>query len=107
MTERANRSTPHEPASREASRDRRVVPGADETYEAMRLAFELGCAVRTLREKRGWSQTHLAQAAGMTQSAVARFESGGSVPTLPVLERLARALDADLLVRFMPRSSVV
>ena len=39
-----------------------------------------------------WSQTRLAQAAGMTQSAVARFEAGGTVPTLPVLERLANAL---------------
>jgi transcriptional regulator with XRE-family HTH domain len=81
-------------------------PGAMEAYEAARLAFELGCAVRTLRENRGWSQTHLAQAAGMTQSAVARFEAGGSVPTLPVLERLAHALDVDLSVRFTPRTSM-
>lgn len=93
--------------SRSAPRDGRMAePGAVEAYEAMRLAFELGCAVRTLREKRGWSQTHLAQAAGMTQSAIARFEAGGSVPTLPVLERLARALDADLSVRFTPRTSM-
>jgi transcriptional regulator with XRE-family HTH domain len=81
-------------------------PGAAEAYEAVRLAFELGCAVRTLRENRGWSQTQLAQAAGMTQSAVARFEAGGSVPTLPILERLARALDTDLSVRFTPRTSM-
>jgi transcriptional regulator with XRE-family HTH domain len=87
--------------------DRRIAePGAAETHEALRLAMELGYAVRALREKRGWSQTHLAQAAGMTQSAVARFEAGGSVPTLPVLERLAHALDADLSVRFMPRTSM-
>lgn len=41
----------------------------------------------------------------MTQSAVARFEAGGTVPTLPVLERLARALDAKLAVTFLPESS--
>ncbi|MCK2214682.1 helix-turn-helix transcriptional regulator [Actinomadura sp. ATCC 31491] len=41
----------------------------------------------------------------MTQSAVARFEAGGTVPTLPVLERLARALEADLEVRLNPRAS--
>jgi len=85
---------------------RTAAPGAAEIHEATRLAFELGCAVRTMREKRGWSQTHLAQAAGMTQSAVARFEAGGSVPTLPVLERLANALDVDLSVQFMPRTSM-
>jgi transcriptional regulator with XRE-family HTH domain len=39
----------------------------------------------------------------MTQSAVARFEAGGTVPTLPVLDRLAGALDADLVVRIAPR----
>jgi ribosome-binding protein aMBF1 (putative translation factor) len=96
-----------ERASRWASRGGQIAePGAAEAHEAMRLAVELACTVRTLREQRGWSQTHLAQAAGMTQSAVARFEAGGSVPTLPVLERLARALDTDLSVRFTPRTSV-
>lgn len=63
--------------------------GAAEAYDAARLAFELGAAVRSLREERGWSQNQLAHAAGMTQSAVARFEAGGTVPTLPVLKRLA------------------
>ncbi|MEU3452844.1 helix-turn-helix transcriptional regulator [Micromonospora sp. NPDC006766] len=36
------------------------------------------------------------------QSAVARFEAGGTVPTLVVLERLARALHMRLNVRFSP-----
>lgn len=78
-------------------------PGAEEAYEATRLAFELGAGVRELRLARGWSQADLASAAGMTQSAVARFEAGGTVPTLPVLGRIARALDADLTVRVEPR----
>jgi ribosome-binding protein aMBF1 (putative translation factor) len=86
-------------------RERRMAePGADEAYAAARLAFELGRAVRELREQRGWSQTRLAEAAGMTQSAVARFEAGGTVPTLQVLERLARALDVELAVRFTPKT---
>ena len=88
-------------------RDRRMSePGADEAYEAARLAFELGAAVRELRLAHGWSQTELASAAGMTHSAVARFEAGGTVPTLPVLGRIARALDADLEVRVAPRPHV-
>lgn len=86
-------------------RQRRMAePDAAEAYDAARLAFELGAAVRRLREDRGWSQTQLAQAAGMTQSAVARFEAGGTVPTLPVLERLARALDVELAVRFTTKT---
>jgi ribosome-binding protein aMBF1 (putative translation factor) len=83
---------------------RRAEPGAAEAYEAARLAFELGAAVRELRIARSWSQAELASAAGMTQSAVARFEAGGTVPTLPVLGRIARALNADLTVRVSPRT---
>jgi ribosome-binding protein aMBF1 (putative translation factor) len=87
-------------------RDRRMAePGAAEAYDASRLAFELGRAVRELRERHGWSQAELAEAASMTQSAVARFEAGGTVPTLPVLERLARALDVQLAVGFTPKSA--
>lgn len=88
-------------------RDRRMnEPGAGQAYQAARRAYELGRAVRQLREQRGWSQTELANVAEMTQSAVARFEAGGTVPSLPVLERLAQALDADLNVQVTPRSHV-
>jgi transcriptional regulator with XRE-family HTH domain len=36
----------------------------------------------------------------MTQSALARFEAGGTVPTLALLERIAQAFQAHLVVRF-------
>ena len=75
-------------------------------YHAARLAYELGRTVRTLREQHGWSQAQLAAAAGMTQSAVARFEAGGTVPSLRVLDRLAQALDAELTVQVTPRTHV-
>ena len=88
-------------------RDRRMTePGADDAYEAVRLAFELGAEVRRLRESKDWSQAEFARASGMTQSAVARFEAGGTVPTLTTLYRLARTLDAELVVRVSPRSDV-
>ncbi len=88
-------------------RQRRMAePGAQEAYDTAKLAFELGRQVRGLREQRGWSQTKLARAAAMTQPAVARFEAGGTVPTLPVLERLARALGAELVVQLAAPSSV-
>ena len=81
-------------------------PGAAEAYEAARLAFEIGAAVREPRLARAWSQAQLTSAAGMTQSAVARFEAGGTTPTLAVLGRIARALNADLTVRVSPRTGV-
>lgn len=85
-------------------RNRRMSePGAKEAYQAARLAYELGGTVRAMREQCGLSQSQLARAAGMAQSAVARFEAGGSIPTMPVLDRLAAALGADLVVRVQPR----
>jgi ribosome-binding protein aMBF1 (putative translation factor) len=96
-----------ERADWKALRDRRMSePGAQEAYQATRLAYELGRTIRTIREQRGWSQSDLARAASMTQSAVARFEAGGTVPTLPVIERLAGALDADLRIEVTPRTEV-
>lgn len=80
-------------------------PGAAEAYDAARRAYEMGKTVREMREQRGWTQTQLAELSGMTQPAVARFEAGGTVPTIPVLERLAHALEAELVVRLAPRSS--
>jgi len=87
-------------------RDRRMAePGAAEAYDAARLAFELGRQVRELRIQQGLSVTELARRADMTQPAVARFEAGGTMPTLPVLERLARSLGAELTVRLTPSSA--
>jgi ribosome-binding protein aMBF1 (putative translation factor) len=91
MTERSN--------WQELRQQRMAEPGAQEAYETAKVAFELGRQVRELREQRGWSQSTLAKAAAMTQPAVARFEVGGTVPTLPVLERLARGLGAELVVQ--------
>lgn len=91
----------------EALKERRVgEPGFHEAYEATRLAYDLGRAVRQIRVRREWSQQQLAHAAGMTQSSIARLEAGGTIPTLPVLGRVAQALGADLTVEVTERSDV-
>ncbi|MFD4760509.1 helix-turn-helix domain-containing protein [Streptomyces sp. NPDC058439] len=58
----------------------------------------IGNAIQARRTALGLSQTELAQLARTTQAQVSRVERGAIPPTLPVLERLARALDADLEV---------
>jgi len=54
--------------------------------DATRLAYELGATVRRLPEANRWNHTELARLTDMSQSAIARFEAGG---TIPVLQRLA------------------
>ena len=77
-------------------------PAVAEAYDQARVRFELAEAVRVRREELGWSQRQLAERAGMTQPGVARFEAGGTMPTLPLLERLAAALGLRLSVSFQP-----
>lgn len=72
-------------------------------YEQARLRHELAEAVRLRREELGWSQRQLAERAGMSQPGVARFEAGGTTPTLPLLERLAEALGLTLTVSLSPQ----
>ncbi|WP_438271216.1 helix-turn-helix domain-containing protein [Streptomyces prunicolor] len=40
----------------------------------------------------------MARRAGMTQSQISTIEGGGIVPTLPLLARLAKALDASVAI---------
>jgi HTH-type transcriptional regulator / antitoxin HipB len=77
-------------------------PAAAEAYEQTRLRFELAQAVRGRREELGLSQRQLAERAGMTQPGIARFEAGGTTPTIPVLERLAAALELRLTIALGP-----
>lgn len=56
----------------------------------------LGDRLRSLRRKRGWSQTEVAQRVDSTQQHVSLLESGAHEPSLGMLLRLARVLDVSL-----------
>src|ERR1700689_5548402 len=77
-------------------------PEVAAAYEQARLRFELAKAVRARRQELGLSQRQMAERAGMTQPGIARFEAGGTTPTLPLLERLAAALELPLNVSLAP-----
>jgi HTH-type transcriptional regulator / antitoxin HipB len=86
----------------EVAADRRASAEYREGYDEARRVFEIGQAVRERRLALGLSQTELATRAGMTQPALSRLEAGGSVPRIPVLERIATALGAELVVALSP-----
>ncbi|MYX13814.1 helix-turn-helix domain-containing protein [Streptomyces sp. SID8374] len=93
------------------ARDRKVAEsiseGEDSAESAERvrrrreldLAWDLGQAVYDRRTALGLAQTELARRANMSQPQVSKLELGGSMPTVPLLARLARAMDADFSLR--------
>jgi ribosome-binding protein aMBF1 (putative translation factor) len=68
----------------------------DRAYAAAALAGELAELVHNLRDRAGLTQAELARRMGTTQSSIARIESGGSLPTVEMLARLARAMGISL-----------
>ncbi len=74
----------------------RESPEAAAERAEIRLAMAFAKAVYDRRRVLGLSQERLAEKAGLTQAKISRIEGADSVPTLPLLRRLARALDASL-----------
>lgn len=84
-----------EDMKREALRD----PKFREAYDALEPKYALIGAMLNARNKRGMTQAEIAHRAGTTQSAIARFESGRTNPTLDFASRLSRAVGAKLTIR--------
>ncbi|MFI5616784.1 helix-turn-helix domain-containing protein [Streptomyces sp. NPDC051567] len=82
-------------------------PEVGRRREEIRLAFTLGQAVHDRRTALGISQTELARRAGMTRPQVSELELGGTVPTVPLLARLARAMESELSLRLVGETSQV
>lgn len=67
-------------------------------YDDLELEFALISAIIDQRIHRGMTQKKLAEKVGTKQSAIARFESGNSNPTLLFVKKLSDALDLKLTV---------
>ena len=77
-------------------------PDYRKAYDALEEEFALAKAVIEARNRAGLTQVQLARRMGTTQPVVARLEGGRTRPSLRTLERLARATESRLLIRFEP-----
>ncbi|MEV7975961.1 helix-turn-helix domain-containing protein [Streptomyces sp. NPDC086519] len=86
------------------AREKKLATGHAESPEVtaeraeIRLAMAFAQAVYERRKELGLSQADLAERAGLTQAKISRLEGADTVPTLPLLRRLALALDASLSI---------
>lgn len=67
-------------------------------YEKLGHEFALIESIIEKRLEKGMSQTALAQKIGTKQSAVARLESGSYNPSVAFLDKVAKALDSELMI---------
>lgn len=64
-----------------------------QTYEDESMLARFRDALRTARQKKGWSQGDLAKLIGRSQAAVAGWENGPNTPPVPTTFAIERALE--------------
>ena len=74
-------------------------------YEALGEEFALASAMIEARKRAGLTQEELAKEMETSQSAIARMESGRTIPSGSTLKRFARATGTRLSITFEPAKS--
>ena len=74
-------------------------PGVRKAYAEMQPEFQIIRKLALARSKKGFSQRKLAKKIGITQSALARFETGNINPTLSFLQKITSGLGLKLLIK--------
>jgi len=67
-------------------------------YDALAPEFAIAEAVIRKRLEQGLTQSQLAKKIGTKQSAISRLESGSYNPSITFLEKVAKALNLNLVV---------
>ena len=73
--------------------------GVKKVYTEIQPEIQIIRALIISRNKKGMSQRKLAQKIGVTQSALARFESGKINPTLSFVQKITNGLGLKLVVK--------
>jgi ribosome-binding protein aMBF1 (putative translation factor) len=91
---------------KEAAKDWMKNPKFRAAYDALEEEFALASALIRARGEADMTQEDVAKAMGTTQAAVARLESGRTLPSTRTLKRFANATGTRLRISFeRPKSS--
>jgi predicted transcriptional regulator len=74
-------------------------PDVKREYDALAPAFEIAAELLRARKRTGLSQAELAERMGTSQSAIARLESGETLPSTKTLLRYAEATKSKVELR--------
>lgn len=71
-------------------------------YDKFQPEFAVIKVVLTARKEKGLTQRELAEKIGTKQSVISRLEIGRTNPTISFLQKIAKALNNRLEIRFTP-----
>jgi ribosome-binding protein aMBF1 (putative translation factor) len=74
-------------------------PEVKREYDALEAEFEIAAELIQARARAGLSQAELAERMGTSQSAIARLESGRTLPSAKTLLRFAKATGSKVELR--------
>ncbi len=75
-------------------------PVYKKAYDESRIEFEIAKEIIEARMKCGLSQEELASLMETSQSAIARLESGSSLPSMRTLAKFAKATNSQIQIHF-------
>jgi DNA-binding XRE family transcriptional regulator len=75
-------------------------------FDALETEYKLAATLIRLRLARGLTQEDLAKLLNTKQESIARLESGGSLPSLSTMKKIADALGADLEINLRPKQVI-
>ncbi|MFA5628714.1 MAG: helix-turn-helix transcriptional regulator [Dehalococcoidales bacterium] len=78
-------------------------PNFRKEFENLEPQYKLATTLIKLRLAKGLTQEQLAALLNTKQESIARVESGGALPSLSTIKKIADALDAELEINLKPR----
>lgn len=75
-------------------------------YEALQPERDITMALVNARKEAGLTQAELSKKTGISQADISRLENGSRNPSLALLNRIAKAVNATLKIEFVPNNKL-
>lgn len=82
-------------------------PEFKKEYDSLEPEYKFAANLIRLRLAKGLTQENLAALLNTKQESIARLESGGSLPSLSTMKKIADVLGADLEINLRPKNQPV